>query len=220
MHPTHRFRKRAGTTYKRSRVYPSGRTSFWLSFRCLLLGFLNPTFALTSAIFYLVFSWPLLRTASLADFVHDGGSSLFLGAILAVACMFYADNRQGFRVWGGLTHGVAQVSLAYLSCRAVIDALGRPAPLAPDFFCTVLAVALAGALVMPAILGLYLFSALNLFGFHANEAFSALRIQSHKNFLRFRIAPDGSLTIYALGLDRPGGEPRIVDELVLNGTEL
>lgn len=58
------------------------------------------------------------------------------------------------------------------------------------------------------------------FGFHANEAFSALRIQSHKNFLRFRIAPDGSLTIYALGLDRLGGEPRIVDELVLNGTEL
>ena len=54
LHPTHRFRKRAGTTYKRSRVYPSGRTSFWLSFRCLLLGFLNPTFALTSAIFYLL----------------------------------------------------------------------------------------------------------------------------------------------------------------------
>ena len=57
-------------------------------------------------------------------------------------------------------------------------------------------------------------------GFHANEAFSALRIQSHKNFLRFRISPDGSLTIYALGLYRPVGEPRIVDELVLNGTEL
>ncbi len=220
LHPTHRSREPARTTYERSRVYPSGPTSFWLSFRCLLLGFLNPTFALTSAIFYLVFSWPLLRTESLADFVRDGGSSLFLGAMLAVACMFYADNRQGFRVWGGLTHGVAQVSLAYLSCRAVIDALGRPAPLAPDFFYTILAVALAGALVMPAILGLYLFSALNLFGFHANEAFSALRIQSHKNFLRFRIAPDGSLTIYALGLDRPGGEPRIVDELVLNGTEL
>ncbi len=109
-------------------------------------------------------SWPLLRTKSLADFVRDGGSSLFLGAILAVA--------------------------------------------------------LAGALVMPAILGLYLFSALNLFGFHANEAFSALRIQSHKNFLRFRIGPVGSPTIYALGLARPGGEPRIVDELVLNGTEL
>ena len=35
------------------------------------------------------------------------------------------------------------------------------------------------------------------------------------NFLRFRIGRDGSLTIYALGLDRLGGKPRLVDELVL-----
>ena len=54
-------------------------------------------------------------------------------------------------------------------------------------------------------------------GFRPNEAFSALRVQSYKDFLRFRIGPDGSLAIEALGLDHPGGEPELVDELVLPG---
>jgi hypothetical protein len=36
---------------------------------------------------------------------------------------------------------------------------------------------------------------------HGNEAFSAARISSYKNFLRLHIAPDGTLTIRALGID-------------------
>ncbi len=47
-------------------------------------------------------------------------------------------------------------------------------------------------------------------GFRPNEAFSALRVQSYKDFLRFRIGPDGSLAIEAHGPDQPGGEPELV----------
>jgi hypothetical protein len=49
-------------------------------------------------------------------------------------------------------------------------------------------------------MGLYLLVSLNGFGKHWNEAFSSMRIKSYKNFLRLRIAPDGSLTIYPIGL--------------------
>jgi hypothetical protein len=52
------------------------------------------------------------------------------------------------------------------------------------------------------ILGVYLFVSIRIFGRHGNEAFSSLRIQDYKQWLRLRIAADGSLTIHAIGIDR------------------
>lgn len=43
---------------------------------------------------------------------------------------------------------------------------------------------------------------LNVFGRHSNEAFSALRIEDYKNFLRLHIAKDGSLTVFPIGIER------------------
>jgi len=51
------------------------------------------------------------------------------------------------------------------------------------------------------ILGLYLFLSLNLFGRHHNEAFSSLRIEDWKGFLRFRADQHG-LKMYAIGIER------------------
>ena len=48
----------------------------------------------------------------------------------------------------------------------------------------------------------------NLFGAYTDQAFSALRIQDFKHFLRFRIRPGGALDIYAIGIDRV---PRAAD---------
>ena len=50
--------------------------------------------------------------------------------------------------------------------------------------------------------GLYLLVSLNVFGRHSEEAFSALRIQDYKNFLRLHVAADGTLTIYPIKLPR------------------
>lgn len=55
-------------------------------------------------------------------------------------------------------------------------------------------------------MGLYLLISLNVFGRHANEAFSALSIPHFKNFLRLRIAPDGTLTIFPIGLRKVPGK--------------
>ena len=51
-------------------------------------------------------------------------------------------------------------------------------------------------------MGVYLLISLNVFGRHSNEAFSALRIEDYKNFLRLHIAKDGSLTIFPIGIER------------------
>ncbi|MGH2394606.1 MAG: hypothetical protein ACRDGH_14150, partial [Candidatus Limnocylindria bacterium] len=37
---------------------------------------------------------------------------------------------------------------------------------------------------------------------HGNEAFSAMSLTHHKNFLRLHIDAEGQLTIYPIGLDR------------------
>ena len=51
-------------------------------------------------------------------------------------------------------------------------------------------------------MGGYLFLSLRFFGRHANEAFSSLRIQDYKQWLRLRIDAAGALTIHAIGIDR------------------
>jgi hypothetical protein len=52
------------------------------------------------------------------------------------------------------------------------------------------------------ILGVYLFISIRVFGRHGNEAFSSLRIQDFKQWLRLCIDATGKLTIYAIAIDR------------------
>lgn len=56
--------------------------------------------------------------------------------------------------------------------------------------------------VVGAVFGLYLYVALNVFECHYNEAFSALRISSYKNFVRLHITPTGDLEVFAFGIDK------------------
>jgi len=49
-------------------------------------------------------------------------------------------------------------------------------------------------------MGLYLFISLNFFGRHSDEAFSALRQQDYKNFLRLHISKEGELEVFPIGL--------------------
>jgi len=51
------------------------------------------------------------------------------------------------------------------------------------------------------LVGFYLLVSFNVMGRHANEAFSALRIENYKNFLRLHINKAGNLTVYPVGID-------------------
>ena len=59
-----------------------------------------------------------------------------------------------------------------------------------------------GGVVGGVLLGLYLLISVQVFGRHSNEAFSSLRIQDYKQWLRMHFAADGTLTIFAIGIDR------------------
>ncbi|GLR79044.1 hypothetical protein GCM10007856_17180 [Azospirillum oryzae] len=60
----------------------------------------------------------------------------------------------------------------------------------------------AGGLSAATTMGIYLIAMLNGLHLHWNEAFSALRCPDYKNLLRLRIARDGTLSVYALGVER------------------
>ena len=57
---------------------------------------------------------------------------------------------------------------------------------------------LAGSIIM----GVYLLVSVNVFGRHSEEAFSGLRIEDFKHFLRLHIGPDGRLTIWPVKIAR------------------
>ena len=52
------------------------------------------------------------------------------------------------------------------------------------------------------VIGIYLLVSINVFGRHGNEAFSSLRVQDYKQWLRLRIDEAGVLTVWSLAIDR------------------
>ena len=104
-----------------------------------------------------------------------------------------------------------QTALQLLSVTAVVWAALKLAPELCDAAILVwlLAVAAsyaAGALVGPTLWGSFLLVVHRTRGpkapESANQVFSGQSIADYKNFLRIRLAPDGGLTIFALGVDR------------------
>jgi hypothetical protein len=66
---------------------------------------------------------------------------------------------------------------------------------------TALELVLIGGFAGGVVWGLYLMLACGLFDLHPNDAFSAMRLDSYRQFLRMKLTPD-SLTIYPIGIDR------------------
>ena len=61
---------------------------------------------------------------------------------------------------------------------------------------------LMGWITGSTIMGIYLFISQFFFGRHNDEAFSALKIQDYKNFLRLHINSDGILTIFPVKIEK------------------
>jgi hypothetical protein len=83
---------------------------------------------------------------------------------------------------------------------------------------TVAVAALITGLLAAELLALWLL-VVSRFGVNINELFAAQSIEDYKGFLRLRIDPDGSLTVYPIGVERrvrhwlpagDGGVPRLV----------
>jgi len=198
--------------------YPSMRQSWWMSFGNLAFGVINPRFGIVPALIYLMTAWlvsaavgyrqadnPLqaLRL-TIAAFANEPGLTLWVIAVVAAFVGFNVTRSVWHRWAGGIAHAAAHwVAMFYIGwgARLVVEHwLPGEGP-----FSLLLSAGLifaGGWVVGSVIMGLYLLISLNVFGRHSEEAFSALRIQDYKNFLRIHIASDGTLTIYPLAVDR------------------
>jgi len=122
------------------------------------------------------------------------------GLTLFLAVGLSAGRRTAKHYWLGIIHGVLQLGMGvgalFLWRMTVFAELPWPLPI-------IAAIGLYGPVLAVAgteVVSLYLLIA-SRFGVNLNELFAGQGIQGFKGFLRLRIARDGSLTIYPIGID-------------------
>lgn len=176
-------------------AYPTETTSRRLAWRNLLFPFINPRFGLAMGSLY----------GLLGYFWNQGQGALLGPLILVLGFILFTDTHSvWYRRLAGTAHGLAHAGAAWVLLtliRALAAVLQVTHPIAFEAFSGILMFA-SGALVGSFLLGVYLLISLNVFGRHSNEAFSSLRIEDFKNFLRLHIAKDGTLTIFPIGIER------------------
>jgi hypothetical protein len=150
-----------------------------------------------------------LRTAFVAAInaaIRDPLNGMWLITVVGGFIFFTDTHVRTWRIVGGMFHAGMHLAAAFmvgwvallLTVQGLELHYGSSLQLLVSGLVTVILGAVAGSYI----LGLYLFVSIRLFGRHSNEAFSALRIQDYKQWLRLRIDPMGKLTIYAIGIDR------------------
>lgn len=258
LHPTHTpslqrlERGRRGETRRFSvhAEYPSRERSLAMAGRNLLFPLLNGRFGFATAALYTLLSW-LLPQPDLAAIDAGVGptlrrgmaqaaeqpSAIALVVSLLVAVVYFTDsNRPVYRVGAGLVHGLAHLAAA-LGATAVglwlAHALGVQHDVVARRAVMIAASATLGYALGGIIMGVYLFVSVGVFHRHGNEAFSSLREEGWKNFVRLRVDAEG-ITLWALGVDRmparwtdaawplpddpsPEASPRVVDTVHLPG---
>jgi len=205
------------TTYRKKACYPDEKTSFRLCFRNLLFPFLNPKFGVVPALMYLLFAWsayhelkePGLHAAisSTVNHLLHSPFSTMLSLAIILAFIFFTDTHFRWYKWiGGGLHALLHLLTALLigwgASLLVTQQLKLTYDQTPYMLVTGLFVFAGGWIVGSFIFGIYLLLSMNLFRRHSEEAFSGLRIEDYKNFLRMRLDPDGSVTIFPIGIEK------------------
>jgi hypothetical protein len=231
-----------GTLTLADSAYPSSDDSRALRKRILLAPFVNPSFIVMLGAIALILASQTrggIETGSQKSIIQslvdvEWGTILgklftrplsgLIAIVLLIVLFVYADAK-GFltRCLMALPHWLAHVlvivtsmwgALALMTAWFHLNAHTEPSTLRQIFAYAAAAfmVGAFGAVGGGLVFGLYLFSAERT-GHHANDAYAALHLTSYKNFLRMRLAPDGSLWIYPMGIDRvPNWIPRVTDD--------
>ena len=194
--------------FDRKAAYPNSVTSLRLSFMNLFFAVKNWKLGVNLlGIVYLMLTWTTRPAdwpapASWLEILKSPGLLFWLLVILG-GFVVYADNRhRGFQWIGGLAHGVGHVLVAMWATGMINRTFLEGGAGVTDYFAATLLNFVAGAVLGPTVLGLYLFVAINFFGRHADHAFSSLRIPHYKHFLRLHVREDGQLEVYPIGVRR------------------
>lgn len=198
--------------------FPSRDLSRRLSLRNLLFLFLNPCFGIMPGILYTALNWSMPHRlyeftnligavwSALGDLVRSPSAIVWLLVIVLGFILFTDTHKKIYRWAAGIIHGIvhlgAALVVAWVGNFWSVQAFGFAPHSACHFLFTAIITFIGGWLVGSLVMGLYLFASLNIFGRHANEAFSSLRIQDYKNFLRLHLSKDGALTIFPIGIEK------------------
>lgn len=198
--------------------YPDEKTSRKLGWRNFLFPVTNPGFGFLTGIFYLITIWIVSSTfhfdfphnvsgfmnQTLKAFVLNPVAALWLSAV-AAAFVFFTDTHSKWYKWaGGLAHFFMNLfGIAYIGLFATyLNAVFFKENIYTGFTFVPLLIFGLGWVIGSFNMGLYLTVSMNIFGRHDNEAFSALKIQDYKNFLRMHIDEEGTLTIYPIKIEK------------------
>ena len=219
----------ARRTFALKASYPDVRRSRRLTFGNLLFAWKNPAFGIVPAVIYLMTAWMVsaaldhpeprdLREAfalTLDAFRQNPGLTLWVGSITLGLVLFTDTHSRLYKWVGGLAHAATHWACLFalgwgsmLLARVLLPfwGFGR-------FALDALLIGAGAWLFGSVIVGVYLLVSLNVFGRHSEEAFSSIRVEDFKHFLRLHVRGDGSLSIYPIALDEVPREwqPRPVD---------
>ncbi len=223
LHPTHgivesAFRESENRgTHKRYDVkaYPSKQTSWWLAWRNLAFPLWNPWFGLITGGLYLLYAWFLLagiergHSHSLSEALDKAGNAVLFSPFLTFLIvaiwwgflLFTEPNSRFFRYIAGTLHAICHLTAAFLTGVLGDYIYHHNGESIWAGILAVLTIIVTGWVGGSFIMGIYLFISLNIFGRHTTEAFSSLKIQDWKNFLRFSVnAQTGELKIFPIGV--------------------
>lgn len=203
-----------------SACYPEKRTSARLAWKNLLFPFKNPKACWLPALVYALSAWFASARLNLENLdtpwqalqgalvtaVRDPVCGLWLLFVIAGLVFFTDTHSRAYRLVAGTVHAVAHLLaallLAWLAVRLTVDVFGLTYGAPLQLIGAGLLVMVAGGLLGGLLIGLYLLVSISVFGRHGNEAFSSLRVQDYKQWLRLRLDPAGGLTVWSMALDR------------------
>jgi hypothetical protein len=221
LHPTHApGAKTLRNGYEEVAAYPDAKTSARLTWRNFLFPFLNPKSGWLYAFLYSMSAWlasasldaadvidlPTAIEAAMNAAIRDPLNGMWLVAIVGAFIFFTDTHLRSWRILGGFFHALLHLAAAFavgwIALLLTVEAFDLAYGSTVQLLLSGIITFLLGGPVGSFILGVYLFTSIRVFGRHGNEAFSSLRIQDYKQWLRFKVAADGTLTVYAIGIDR------------------
>ena len=199
--------------------YPTRRASRRLGAWNLAFAFKNPWFGVATGTIYTILSWvmptgklgegplgetipALLWTGIESVTGAPSGLVWVVGTLLAFVA-FTETHKPIYRWLAGLLHGTIHLAAALAISAATVHLLaeGPGMNLVLHRLVSSVMTFVGGYFIGATIMGIYLVISVCIFRLHGNEAFSSLKIEGYKNFLRMRIDSKG-LSVWAFGLDQ------------------
>ncbi len=222
LHPTHGHNvdelEYGNEKFKQKAEYPKRKITCCLTFLNLFFPFLNPYFGVLTGAVYTILNWVMPHDLHKAEnfgkavwkSIENLGytpSGLVWPLLVIFAFVLFTDtHKRYYQLLGGTAHALAHLLAALIVAWGAHYVSVHWCSISPSLWWYSLYVSsltfIGGWFVGSEVMDLYLLISLNVFKRHSNEAFSSLRIQDYKNFLRLHLASDGTLTIYPIGIDK------------------